>query len=89
MEPIKIVKLKEEYENAFAVTPEAPITTVLAFPLRIISIFADTTDALLGGLQHGLLAKKRQEEKLAQGIVPKGPARNIEIKAGKADKLVN
>ncbi|NTV45449.1 MAG: hypothetical protein HGB11_02760 [Chlorobiales bacterium] len=89
MEPIKIVKLKEEYENAFAVTPEAPVTTILAFPLRILNIFADTTDVLIGGLQHGMLAKKRKEEKLAQGIQPKGPARNIEIKQGKADNLLN
>lgn len=90
MEPIKIVKLKEEYENAFAASSaEHPATTVVVLPFRILNILIDTTQVLVGGLQHGLLSMKRAEEKKAQGVQPKGPARNIEIKQGKDDALLN
>ncbi|NTV45638.1 MAG: hypothetical protein HGB11_03750 [Chlorobiales bacterium] len=89
MEPIKIVKLKEEYENAFAVPEERAVTTLVVFPFRILNILVDTSQVLVGGLQHGLMSMKRKEEKKAQGTQVKGPARNIEIKQGKDNDLLN
>jgi hypothetical protein len=98
MEPIKIVKLKEEYVNAFAAAAENaeraanaehPITTILAFPFRILNIMTDTGEVLVGTVQHGIMSMQRKAAKAVQGDQPKLPPKNIEIKPGKSPDLLN